>query len=248
MINLTGKWALVTGASRGIGRLAALCLAEHGCNIVAQSRNLSHTEPLLTELKALGVECYGVEAELADLNDVRRMLREIDEKQTNIEIVLNNAGVQIAYRTDYFQTPPEDYETSFVINTIAPMMICYHYMPRMIEAGFGRIVNTTSGIRLEPEQAGYSASKAALDKVTIDLGSKVQGTDVIISLADPGWCRTDLGGPNAPNAPESAIPGVVVGAFVDDGKSGRLFAAGDFYGMTLEEAVAKAHAEMKSPY
>ena len=65
------------------------------------------------------------------------------------------------------------------------------------------------------------AETAALNKVTIDLGSKLQGSDVLINLADPGWCRTDLGGPNAPNAPESSIPGVVVGAFVDDKKSGR---------------------------
>lgn len=118
----------------------------------------------------------------------------------------------------------------------------------MIERGFGRIVNTTSGIRLEPEQAGYSASKAALDKVTIDLGSKIEGTNVMINLTDPGWCRTDLGGPHAPNAPESAIPGVIVGVFVDDKKSGRYLAAPNFTGMTLEEAVKKAEAEFNSPY
>ena len=117
----------------------------------------------------------------------------------------------------------------------------------MIERGFGRIVNTTSGIALEAEQAGYSASKAALNKVTIDLGYKLNGSDVIISLADPGWCRTDLGGPNAPNAPESTIPGIVVGAFINDGKSGRLFGAQDFKGMSLEEAVKKAEG-YASPY
>ncbi|MCR4596231.1 MAG: SDR family NAD(P)-dependent oxidoreductase, partial [Lachnospiraceae bacterium] len=120
--------------------------------------------------------------------------------------------------------------------------------PKMIERGFGRILNTTSGIALEPEQAGYSASKAALDKITIDLGHTVQGTDVMINLTDPGWCRTDLGGTHAPNAPESAIPGIVVGAFVDDGKSGRILGAQNFKGMTLEEAVKKAEAEFDSPY
>jgi NAD(P)-dependent dehydrogenase (short-subunit alcohol dehydrogenase family) len=120
------------------------------------------------------------------------------------------------------------------------MMICYHFIPKRIARGFGRVVNTTSGIRLEPEQAGYSASMAALDKVTVDLGSKLDRTGVAINLTDPGWCRTDLGGPHAPNAPESAIPGVIVGAFIENAKSGRLFAAGDFYGMTLEEAVANA--------
>ncbi len=248
MLEINGKWALVTGASRGIGRLAAVFLAQHGCNIVAQSRDIAHTEELLAELRGYGVEAYAVAAELSDNAQVLAMLKEIDDKGTQIDIVLNNAAVQIAYRTDYFQTPVEDYTTSFQINTIAPMLICYHYLPKMIERGFGRIVNTTSGIRLEPEQAGYSASKAALDKVTIDIGSKIEGTDVIISLTDPGWCRTDLGGPNAPNAPESAIPGVVVGAFVNDGKSGRLFCAGDFHGMSIEEAVQKAEAEIPSPY
>lgn len=89
--------------------------------------------------------------------------------------------------------------------------------------------------------------KAALNKVTIDLGYKLQGTDVTMNLADPGWCQTDLGGPNAPNKPESTIPGIVVGAFIDDKKSGRCFGAQSFVGMTLEEAVAKAE-EMESPY
>jgi 3-oxoacyl-[acyl-carrier protein] reductase len=119
-------------------------------------------------------------------------------------------------------------------------MICYRLLPKMIERGFGRIINTTSGIKNEPQQAGYSASKAALDKVTCDLATKVEGTDVSINLTDPGWCRTDLGGPNAPNDPDSVIPGIVVGAFVDDKKSGRLLPAQEFAGMTLEQAVEKA--------
>ena len=166
----------------------------------------------------------------------------------NVEIVLNNAGLQIAYRNEYFKTPVSDYTESFKINTIAPAMICYHFMPKMIANGFGRILNTTSGIALEPQQAGYSASKAALDKITIDLGSTVQGTDVMINLTDPGWCRTDLGGSHAPNAPESAIPGIVVGAFVDDKKSGRNLGAQNFAGMSLEAAVAKVEKEFDSPY
>jgi len=70
---------------------------------------------------------------------------------------------------------------------------------------------------------------------------------VCINLTDPGWCRTDLGGPHAPNAPESALPGVVVGAFIDDARCGRKFNAGLFYDMTLEEAVSAAE-KMGSPY
>ncbi len=248
MVNVKGRWALITGASRGIGYLTAIFMAQQGCNLILHSRKPENTEKVLAEVKALGVEAYTVSAELSDLDAVAAMLKEIDDKGTVVDIVLNNAGLQIAYRNEYFSTPVSDYTESFKINTIAPAMICYHFMPKMIERGFGRILNTTSGIRLEPQQAGYSASKAALDKITIDLGSTVEGTDVMINLTDPGWCRTDLGGPHAPNAPESAIPGIVVGAFVDDKKSGRYLNAPHFTGMTLEDAVRKAEAEFDSPY
>jgi short-subunit dehydrogenase len=248
MVNVKGKWALITGASRGIGRLTAEFMASQGCNLVLHSRKPEHAEEILARVKALGVDAYTVSAELSDLDAVKAMLDEIDAKGTQVDIVLNNAGIQIAYRTDYFATPVSDYTESFKINTIAPAMICYHFMPKMIERGFGRIVNTTSGIRLEPQQAGYSASKAALDKITIDLGSTVEGTNVMINLTDPGWCRTDLGGPNAPNAPESAIPGIAVGAFVDDKKSGRYLNAPHFTGMTLEQAVEYAEKNFDSPY
>ena len=247
MTNVKGKWALLTGASRGIGYLSAIFMAKEGCNLVLHSRNAEHCEKVLAEVKALGVEAYVVEAELSDLDSVEKMLKEIDAKGTQIDIILNNAGLQIAYRTEYLTTPVSDYDISFKVNTTAPMMICYHFLPGMQERGFGRIVNTTSGIALEPEQAGYSAAKAALNKVTIDLGSKYQNSDIVLNLADPGWCRTELGGPNAPNSPESALPGVLVGAFVDDKKSGRIFSAQEFAGMSLEDAVAKAESQA-SPY
>lgn len=248
MVDVKGKWALITGASRGIGYLSAKMMAERGCNLILHGRTLNHCEEILNEVKNMGVEAYSVAAELSDLDAIQKMLDEIDKNGTDVDIILNNAGMQIAYRTDYFKTPVSDYIESFKINTVAPAMICYHFMPKMIEKGFGRIVNTTSGINLEPEQAGYSASKAALDKITVDLGSKVDGTNVMINLADPGWCRTDLGGPNAPNSPESALPGVIVGAFIDDRKSGRIFRASLFEGMSIEEAVAKAEKEVGSPY
>ena len=248
MYDVKGRWALVTGAARGIGYLSALFMAKQGCNLILHSRDMAHTERVLHEVKALGVEACAVAADLNDLSAVERMLSEIDSLGLNVDIVLNNAGLQVAYRTDYLTTPAEDYEISFRVNTISPAMICYHFLPRMIARGTGRILNTTSGIALDVCQAGYSASKAALDKITIDLGSRVEGTDVMINLTDPGWCRTDLGGPRAPNAPESAIPGIVVGVFVDDRKSGRYLGAQYFSGLTLEEAACKAEAEFDSPY
>ena len=248
MYNVKGKWALITGAARGIGYLTARFMAEQGCNLILHSRDVAHTVKVLDEVRAAGVSAYSVAADLNDPEAVKRMMEEIDRFAVDVDIVLNNAGLQIAYRTDYCQTPVSDYEISFRVNTIAPAMICYHFLPKMIKKGTGRILNTTSGIALDVCQAGYSASKAALDKITIDLGSRVQGTDVMINLTDPGWCRTDLGGAQAPNAPESAIPGIIVGVFVDDRKSGRYLGAQNFSGMTLEEAVRKAEKEFDSPY
>ena len=248
MVNVKGRWALITGASRGIGYLTAIFMAQQGCNLILHSRTLEGTQKVKAEVEALGVSAHSVAAELNDLAAVETMLSQIDALNVPVDIVLNNAGLQIAYRTEYLTTPKEDYLVSFNVNTIAPMMICYHFLPKMQERGFGRILNTTSGISLDPQQAGYSASKAALDKVTIDLGMKYEGSNVLINLTDPGWCRTDLGGQHAPNAPESAIPGIVVGAFVDDGKCGRFLGAQHFTGMTLEDAVAKAEREFDSPY
>lgn len=240
MTNVKGKWALITGASRGVGYQIALFMAQQGCNLVLHSRCISHTEKVLEEVKSLGVKAYAVQAELSDMNAVNRMLEEIEEKGTQIDILFNDAGVQVAYRKEYYKTPVEDFTQSFMINTIAPAMICYRLIPKMIEKGFGRVINTTSGIQNEPEQAGYSASKAALDKFTKDLSSTLEGSNVMMNLTDPGWCRTDLGGPYAPNDVSSCIPGICVGAFVDDKKSGRLLHAQYFTGMTLEEAVKKA--------
>jgi len=239
MISVKGKWALITGASRGIGYLTALFMAKQGCNLVLHSRSLENTKKIMEEVEALGVDVYCVQAELANHHEVIGMLDEIETKATAIDIVFNNAAVQVAYQKDYWKTPVEGLDLSFRINFIAVTTICYRLIPKMIERGFGRVINTTSGIKDQPEQAGYSASKAALDKFTQDLGTKLEGSNVLINLTDPGWCRTDLGGPQAPNPPENSIPGVVVGAFVDDTKSGRLFNATDFIGMSLQEAVKK---------
>ncbi len=240
MTELKGKWVLVTGAARGIGRLIALAMAERGCHLLLHSRSIGHTKALEEQLRAKGARVMSFEADLSKPTEVEALIDAIDAAGVDVDVVFNNAGLQIGYRTDYLNTPIEDYPISFQINTIAPMRLCYHFIPKMLARGFGRIVNTTSGIMLEAEQGGYSASKAALSKVTADLAYKLRGTDVILSLTDPGWCRTDLGGPNAPNAPESTIPGVIVGAFVDDGVEGRLFEAQRFAGLTLEEAVKLA--------
>ena len=150
MISVKGKWALITGASRGIGYLTALFMAKQGCNLVLHSRSLEHTKKIVEEIKALGVEVDCVQAELANHQEVVAMLDEIEARGTMIDIVFNNAAVQVTYREDYWKTPVEDLDLSLRINFIAVTTICYRLIPKMIERGFGRVINTTSGIRDQP--------------------------------------------------------------------------------------------------
>ena len=86
----------------------------------------------------------------------------------------------------------------------------------------------------------YSISKAAVDKLVRDFVPKLAGSGVQMNLLDPGWLRTDLGGPKAPNDPSTVLPGALVPALLDNGESGRFFRAQDYAGLTLDQAVEKA--------
>ena len=109
MVDVKGKWALVTGANRGIGYRIAKFMASKGCNLILHSRSLEHTAAVLAEVRAMGVEAYDVAAELSDLSQVQKMIDEINAKSKPVDILFNDAAVQIAYRTDYWKTPAEDY-------------------------------------------------------------------------------------------------------------------------------------------
>ncbi len=248
MIDVKGKWALVTGASRGVGYQIATIMAKQGCNLILHSRNLEHNKHVEEAVQAEGVEFYSIQAELSNHEEVVAMLDDIEAKGTAVDIVFNNAAVQIAYREEFWKTPVEDYDQSFKINFISIATICQRLIPKMIERGFGRVINVTSGIKNEPEQSAYAASKAALDKYTKDLASRLDGTNVMINLTDPNWCKTDLGGAQAPNEVETVVPGILVGAFVDDQKSGRFFHVSNFYDLSLEDAVTKAEKVEANPY
>ena len=100
MVNVKGRWALITGASRGIGSLTAKFMAEQGCNLVLHSRTMEHSENIAEEVRKLGVEAYAVCAELSDLDAVRKMLETVDALGVRIDIVMNNAGLQLAYSAD----------------------------------------------------------------------------------------------------------------------------------------------------
>lgn len=231
--DIRGKWALVTGASRGIGRQVSLGLAERGCNVVLHSRSLSNTEHLAAELTSKGVQVRQLQAELGSTDEVSVMLKELLENGPAIDILYNNAAIMTSYCSDWLSVPSDDLRKSFEVNVTALVQICHAIIPGMIERGWGRIINVTSGIADQPELIAYAISKAAVDKFVQDSASKLEGTGVLMNLLDPGWLRTDLGGPHAPNSVDSVLPGALVPALIEEAASGKLFRAQDYAGTEI---------------
>jgi NAD(P)-dependent dehydrogenase (short-subunit alcohol dehydrogenase family) len=115
---------------------------------------------------------------------------------------------------------------SFKVNVFAMYSLCSAFIPPMIENGYGRVVNITSGIMNQPELAPYGASKWAVNKLTDDIASKLKNTGVRINTLDPGWLQTDLGGKNAEHPVEAVLPGALAPVLVeDDGANGQFFSA-----------------------
>ena len=239
MAALTGKWSLVTGASRGIGVHLAKGLAGLGSNLILHSRDLAHTAGMADTLRQMGVQVVTVAAELSQEAQVEAML-DLVQQTADVDIVYNNAAIMTPYRNDYWDVPADDMRQSFEVNVIALARICYRLIPPMIARKWGRVINVSSGIRNEPELTAYAMSKAAVDKFVKDFAPKLMRTGVTMNLLDPGWLRTDLGGPRAPGAPSSVVPGALIPALMNDGKSGLLFGAQDYAGLTIEAALAKA--------
>jgi 3-oxoacyl-[acyl-carrier protein] reductase len=229
MVDIKDKWALITGSSRGVGLRVAKTLAEKECKLILHSRKLEGTRDLLENLKASGNEVYAVAAELDSIGDVSRLIKEVIEITDNhVDILYNNAAIMTKYQP-IFEPTIEEYRKSFMVNTIVPAKLCDAFLPAMIARDWGRVVNVTSGIANQPQLMAYSCSKAALDRYVRDMVPTLSGTNVLMNLMDPGWLRTDLGGPQAPNDPDSVIPGALVPVLLEkEMGSGALYNAQDY--------------------
>lgn len=228
MRTLKGKWALVTGSSRGVGQQIAMGLAERGCNVIVHGRRVANASETLDILAGYPVEVRAVGGELDAPEGVRKIIDAVEADPGRVDILYNNAAIQNPWKEIWEITHAEWLET-FQINFFAIVQLCNAFAPAMKERGYGRIVNLTSGIRDTPQLAPYSVSKAAVDKYTRDLAAELKGTNVLVNTLDPGWLKTDMGGPQAPGEVESVLPGALVPALLDDhGPSGRFYAAQDY--------------------
>ena len=228
MISLKNRTALITGSSRGIGRQIAVGLARHGCDIVLHGRstgNLDATEKLL---KNFEVQVFKVAGKLDAGEGIDAIVSGVAGGPGHIDILYNNAAVMSPWIA-IEKTPLDVWLKTLQVNLFAVISLCSAFVPGMKERGFGRVINLTSGIKDTPHLAPYGVSKAAIDKYSRELAADCRGTNVLVNYLDPGWLRTDLGGPDAMFDVDTVLPGALVPALLEDnGPTGRFFSAQDY--------------------
>ena len=190
--SLVGKTALVTGASKGIGRASAIELATMGANIVVNyNTSEEEAEQTVKLVKALGVESFSHKANVGDLNEVTKMASTAEEIFGQVDILVNNAGVI----DDGLLLRMKDEAWERVINTnLNGTFYCSRAVLRsMVKARWGRIINIGSvvGLRGNIGQTNYTASKAAINGFTFALAKEVATRNITVNTITPGYIHTD---------------------------------------------------------
>lgn len=214
MISLKGKWALVTGASRGIGQQICIGLAKRGCNIILHARKEDNTYQTLDLISDYNIETKIIGAPLDNEEGVQRLIDFVLSEVGSVQILYNNAGIQNKWKGT-FESDITVWKEIFQINLFSVVQLCNALIPLMVKNGYGRVINTSSDIEGVPQMASYGAAKIAVEKYTSELAYELKDTGVTIHALDPGWVRTDLGGPEAFHAVESVIPGALAPLLMD---------------------------------
>ena len=224
-MSLQERVALVTGASRGIGREIALGYARAGAHVVLCARDQARLDSVAAEIE--GLASGSTEVALLDVADPAAASRVIDavvRRHGRLEVLCNNAGVSSA-PGPVAEVAPEAFAAVQTVNLIGLYACCHAALPHMVGAGYGRIVNVSSGAAIMCNAGGsaYAASKAAVNALTIAMAKEVHEANVLVNAMSPGAVRTDMN-PTATVSPTAAVPTAVwLAALPNDGPSGRFY-------------------------
>ena len=192
------RLALVTGANRGLGLEVCRQLAMKGLRVVLTARDPRAGEGAAARLSREGLDVRFDTLDVAEPRSIDRCADRLEAAGEPIGVLVNNAGIYPSGRV--LTAPPAAFRDAFETHLFGPLHLCRRFVPAMIRAGYGRVVNVSSGYGAFAEglegPAAYSVSKAALNALTLKLATEVRG-DVKVNAVCPGWVRTRMGGPSA---------------------------------------------------
>lgn len=191
-MNLTGRVALVTGASQGIGKACALLLAEAGADVAIGSRNFEKIQSVARDIEALGRKGLPLKLDVSIPESVTEAVARTLEAWGKIEILVNNAGItrdNLAMRMK-----PEDWQAVLRTNLDGAYYCIRAVLPGMVRQHYGRIINITSVVAQagNPGQANYIASKAGVIGLTKAVAAEVASRSITVNAVSPGFIATDM--------------------------------------------------------
>ncbi len=193
--DLTGKVALVTGGSRGIGSAISLAFAEAGADLAILFRSRrDEAESLAAKVRDMGPRCALIQQDLADLDALARVVDDVVSKLGRLDILVNNAG--IAHLLPFDKVDRDVMDLTFRVNVMAPFFLAQAAARHMIAAGTGgRIINigSTNGLVAEALLAPYNASKGALELLTKSLAIELAPHAITVNNVNPGLIQTEIG-------------------------------------------------------
>lgn len=212
VIDLTSKVALVTGASRGIGRAVALKLAEHGAKIVINyNQSAAEAEKVADQIRSQGGQCLTVQGDVTVAADVERVFQAAQQEFDRVDILVNNAGIN---RDTLILRMSENDWDEVVSTDLRGAFLCTKAALRfMMRQRWGRIINISSlaGLLGNAGQANYSAAKAGLIGLTKAVAREMGSRGITVNALAPGYIETDMTKDLPPSLKEEALRRIVLG-------------------------------------